>query len=355
VIFSERPVSDIRKLHGKGHRRAVQELKRNVEAGKFTAILGPRRVGKTSVLRTFLNHYGYPHLYYDLSPYIGLTGVSYHALTPALIGFETGKLSGEAQLSLGILKLNFKVERGVEFENAMINLLREVNERYERFLLIFDEAQVLAFVRGVNMMGLLQMIHNTLDNVVVIMTGSMPGLLENMLSPSSSKPMFARYVEKIRINRWSLEKGTEYLKRGFDEANVEYLPDELEEAVEELSPVPGFLTLYGIHRIKGKKHGAALEEAIDEAVSLWERDLEAFLNIYNSKTYVRVLWLLSQSRLGFSWSELKRELSRFETVSNPKLARVLKNLLGAGMIEKRDGKYYIAERPLARAVLKMKV
>ncbi|WP_461866572.1 AAA family ATPase [Thermococcus sp.] len=137
---------------------------------KFTAILGPRRVGKTSVLRTFLNHYSYPCLYYDLSPYIGLTGVSSQVLIPVLIGFETSKLSRKTQLSLGILKLNFnfKVERGIEFENAMINLLREVNEKYERFLLIFDEAQMLAFVRGVNMMGLLQMIHNTLDNVVVI-------------------------------------------------------------------------------------------------------------------------------------------------------------------------------------------
>ncbi len=151
---------------------------------KFTAILGPRRVGKTSVLRTFLNHYRYPYLYYDLSPYIGLTGVSSQVLIPVLIGFEMSKLSRKTQLSLGILKLNFnfKVERGIEFENAMINLLREVNEKYERFLLIFDEAQMLAFVRGVNMMGLLQMIHNTLDNVVVIMTGSMPRLLENMLS-----------------------------------------------------------------------------------------------------------------------------------------------------------------------------
>ncbi len=146
--------------------------------------------------------------------------------------------------------------------------------------------------------------------------------------------MFARYVEKIRINRWNLKEGKRVPEGGFDEANVEYLPDELEEAVEELSPVPGFLTIYGIHRVNGKKHGGTLEEAIDEAVSLW---------------------VLAQSRLGFSWSELKRKLSRFETVSNPKLARVLKNLLGAGMIEKRDGKYYIAERSLARVVLKMKV
>ena len=355
MVFTDRPISDIRELHGEKHKEAVKKLKENVDKSKFTALLGPRRVGKTSILRVFLNYYNYPCIYYDLSPYLGLTGVSYRSLTPALMKFDIKKLSVEGQLSLSILKLNFKVNSGIEFENALINLLRELNEKYKRFLLIFDEAQVLAFVRGINMLGVFQMIHNTLDNIVVIMTGSMPGLLEKILSPSSTKPMFARYIEKMRISRWSREEGIEYLRNGFEKVGVDYLPEELEEAVEELSYAPGFLAIYGIQRTEGKTHNEALEEAIEHAVSLWENDLEAFLNIYNSKTYVRILWILAQSRFGFRWSELMRELSQLEPMSKPKLSRILRNLMGAGMVEKKGGKYYIAEKPLARAVLKLKV
>jgi len=243
----------------------------------------------------------------------------------------------------------------VEFENALINLLRELNEKHKKFLLIFDEAQVLAFVRGINMLGIFQMIHNTLDNVVVVMTGSMPGLLEKILSPSSKKPMFARYVEKIHVHRWSAKEGIEYLKRGFEEEGIEYSDEELEEAVSELSCVPGFLAIYGILRVNKKSHNKALGEAFEHAVSLWESDLEAFLNIYTSKTYLRVLWILAQSRLGFTWSELMRELSRYESISKPKLSRLLNNLIGAGMIVKRDNKYFIAEKPLAHAVLRLKL
>ena len=352
--FTDRPVSELGKLHGKEHKEAVRKLKDNVDKGKFTALLGPRRVGKTSVLRTFLNHYKYQYLYYDLSPYIGLTGVSYRSITPVLIGFNTKKLSAEGQLNLGMLKMRFKVEHGMEFENAFINLLRELNERYKRFLLVFDEAQVLAFVRGINMLGIFQMIHNALDNVVVIMTGSMPGLLEKMLSPSSTSPMFARYVERIHIHRWSKKEGVEYLRKGVEERNIEYSDEELEEAAEELSGVPGFLAIYGVLRLNGSSHGEALKNAFEHAVSLWENDLDAFLNIYTSRTYPRVLFILAQSKFGFTWSELMRELSRFENVSKPKLSRILNNLIGAGMVEKRNGKYFIAERPLAYAALRFR-
>jgi len=55
-------------LHGKQHREAVKRLRETVEDGDFAAVLGPRRVGKTSIINVFLNKYGskYRYLYYDL-------------------------------------------------------------------------------------------------------------------------------------------------------------------------------------------------------------------------------------------------------------------------------------------------
>lgn len=351
-MFTDRPVTELSQLYGEGHKEAVKTLRDNVEKGKFTVVLGSRRVGKTSVVRTFLNHYKYPYVYFDLSPYIGYSGVSYTSLAPAIVGFEDRKLSSEGQINLGIVRFSFRVSRGAEFENAIVNLFREVNEKFDRFVVVVDEAQVLPFVRGINFLGLLQMVHNTMDNVVVVMTGSMPGILERMLSPSSKRPMFARHVEKISVDRWSREECIKYLEEGFKKEGVEYELEELYEASEELSRVPGFLALYGLQRVSGKAHHEALSDAEERAISLWQGDLEAFLNLYDSPTYVHALWVLSQTAFGMKWGELMRELGRIESISRPKLSRVLKNLIAAGMVEKREDKYYVAERPLRKAVLK---
>ena len=100
---------------------------------------------------------------------MGLRAVSLRSLVPAEIGFDESSLSSEAQLS-------------------------------GRFVLVFDEARVLPFIKGINYRGLLQQIHSNYHNVSVVLTGSMPGLLEKIISPANaSMPGFARYIEEIKV------------------------------------------------------------------------------------------------------------------------------------------------------------
>ncbi|WP_297421176.1 ATP-binding protein [Thermococcus sp.] len=351
-MFEVRPITDEKNLYGRRHKEALKQLKENVEERTFTAILGPRRVGKTSIIRVFLNKYKYRYIYYDLSPFMGKQGISYTELTPAIMNIEVKELSYHAQLNLGLVRLDVKPENGVQFQNALINLFRELNAKYDTLLVIIDEAQVMPRIRGINMPGLLQLISNTMDNTTVIMTGSMPGLLEKILSPSASQPMFARYVDRIYIPRWTPEESIGYLKKGLREAKVPYTRAELEEAVEELSNVPGFLAYYGRQRVGGMGYDEALIEASSYAVGVWEQDLEAFLNIYSTKAYVTTLWVLAQSKFGLTRTEIAGEVLRREEVSDRSLTRILKNLVLSGMIEhsKKRGKYRIAENPLAKAV-----
>ena len=130
---------------------------------------------------------------------------------------------------------------------------------------------------------------------------------------------------------------------------------ELEEAVEELSNVPGFLTYYGRQRAKGMNHEESLIEASNYAIGVWEQDLEAFLNIYSTKAYVTTLRVLAQSKFGLTRKEIAGEVLRRKEISDRSLSRILKNLVLSGMVEhnKKRGKYRIAENPLARAVQNM--
>ncbi len=358
VVFSDRPIARLEELYGKGHRDAVEKLHSAVEEGYFTAVLGARRVGKTSVVKTFLNHYGYKYLYFDLSPYMGLRAISFRSLAPAEIGFDEEVLSGEAQLSLALISFRLKRVKltGEAFQANFLTLLRELNSRYDRFVVVFDEAQVLAFVKGVNYRGLLQLIHNNYGNIVVVLTGSMPGLLEKIVSPANARePGFARYIEEISVPRWSREETVDFLRKGFRENNVAYEEESLHEVYEELSGIPGFISYYGLLRVRGLEHREALSRTEDYAVSQWENDLKAFLKIYNSPLYLHVLSILSKTVTGATWSEIQYELGKrlAKPPGKSTLHRVLTNLSKAGMVQKQGEKYVIVDRPLRKTVNKL--
>ena len=358
VIFSDRPIVKLEELYGRGHRDAVRKLYDAVEHGYFVAVLGARRVGKTSVVKTFLNHYGYKYLYFDLSPYMGLKAVSFRSLAPAEIGFNEEILSSEAQLSLALISLKLKRIKltSEAFQTNFLTLLREFNNRYDRFIIVFDEAQVLAFIKGINYRGLLQFIHNNYRNTVVILTGSMPGLLEKIISPSNAKePGFARYVEEIHVLRWSREETIDFLRKGLKDSNISYEEESLHEVYEELSGIPGFISYYGLLRIKGLDHQEALSRTENYAISQWEIDLKAFLKIYNSPLYMHILSILSKTITGATWTELRHELEKRlgNPVGKSTLYRILTNLLKAGMIQKQREKYIIIDRPLRKTINKL--
>lgn len=358
VVFSDRPVTKLDDLFGRGHREAVERLRSAVEEGYFIAVLGARRVGKTSVVKTFLNHYRYRFLYFDLSPYIGLRAVSLHSLVPAEVGFNESSISSEAQLSLAVVSFRLKRLKITSevFQSNLVTLLQELSKRFRRFVLVFDEAQVLPFIKGINYRGLLQLIHNNYHNISVVLTGSMPGLLERVVSPANaSMPGFARYIEEIEVPKWSREEAVEFLKQGLRERGIAYIEEELEAAYEELSGVPGFITYYGLLRTRGYNHEEALAKASEYATTLWERDLKAFIQIYNSPLYIHTLAALAETITGASWSEIMKELEMRtgKPVSKSTLHRIINNLLRAAMIQKKANKYIIIDRPLKRAVKKL--
>ncbi|MHB8702404.1 MAG: ATP-binding protein [Nitrososphaerales archaeon] len=204
----------------------MRKLEDAIESKMFAAVTGPRRVGKTSVLKTCIRESKFKFILFDLSPYIDRTSVSYRALTPTEIGFEDTKISAEARANLAIFTLTLKKESVIGadvFESSIISLLRELNNRFDHFAFVVDEAQVMSFMKGLNPSGLLQLIHNNYENVSVVLTGSMLGMILKMLHPTdSSEAAFARYVETLNVPRWSDEESAGFLERGLELAPRSY-------------------------------------------------------------------------------------------------------------------------------------
>jgi len=353
-LFSTRPVRHKKNLHGKQHKEAVEKLRETMEDGDFAAVLGPRRVGKTSVINVFLNEYGseYKYLYYDLAFGMGREAISYTELTPVSTNISEDELEYSATLNLGLVKMDIKPRGIAEFQNAFLNLLRYLNKQGKKTVIIFDEAQVLPRFAPLNMLGMLQTISDGFENVTVVLSGSMPGLLERIINPTGDRPFFARYVERINIPRWDVEESVEYLKKGLPDSSEE----ELREAAKELSNVPGFLAYYGKLRTKGRTHEEALSMTVNYAVKLWKEDLRNFIRIYKSPAYIIALRTIATGpSYGVATEEIVTEITSTLKISERRAKEVLKNLVDGGFLVKpKRGIYRIPERPLRKAVLEFR-
>jgi len=310
-------------------------------------VYGPEGCGKTALFRQaveVLRNYGYEVVY--VNP-ITRTFGDMILYTPSIRGVVEG-----------VFRLF--PDPYSRIVDAAINVVRDVVRRFSRpkvALLVDDMFQAVGFNRAeAYVKALLNIIEYPpadYENIVVILTGSMPGLLEKIVSPAEPRePGFARYIEEINIPRWSIEETVEFLREGLRERNIVYREEELYEVHEELSGIPGFISYYGLLRTKGLEHRKALDRTISYAISQWENDLRSFLNIYSSPLYMQALAILAETVTGTSWSELERELERKtgRKIGKSTLYRILANLIKAGMVQKHGDKYIIPDRSLRRAV-----
>jgi uncharacterized protein len=352
LIFFDRPITDIDNLWGKGHKEAVKKLDGIIKSKMFAAVTGSRRVGKTSVVKTCLQESKFKFILFDLSPYMDRTAVSYRVLTPTEIGFQNSKISAEAQANLAIITISLKKENMIGagvFESNIISLLRELNSKFDHFVFVVDEAQVMAFMKGINPKGLLQLIHNNYSNVSVVLTGSMPGMLLKILRPTdSSEASFARYVERISVPKWSTEESTGFLEQGLKSASRGYKQSDVEQAVQTFSGTPGFLSYYGLMRTRDMTHTKAYEETMSFAASEWKKDIKAFLKIYDSPNYVKALKVSAMTLSGLSPTELEGELRVTKTTAY----RLVENLVDAGMLvaNETESKYSVVDPSLKKAI-----
>ena len=352
LTFFDRPITRLQDLYGRGHRDAVEKLSDAVRSKTFAAVTGPRRIGKTSVVKTCLKESKFKYLLFDLSPYMGRRAVSFRVLSPTEIGLENSKISAEVQANLALINISFKRENAIEgdvFQSNMISLLRELDKKFRNFCFVVDEAQVLAFMKGLDAGGLLQLIHNNYTNTSVILTGSMPGMLLKILRPTdATEPSFARYVEIIELPRWSNEESASFLRLGLHSSSIRFIESDIAETIESFSGTPGFLSYYGIMRTRGKTHARAYDETISFAVSEWKKDVKAFVAIYDSPNYIKALKISAATITGMSAVELEGELK----VSKPTAYRLIENLVGAGMLLQSgsENKYVVADPTLKIAI-----
>ena len=167
-----------------------------------------------------------------------------------------------------------------------------------------------------------------------------------------SSPLFGRPYLEVRMGRLDRGRALGFLEAGFSEAGVGYRRDELEEAVDALDGVIGWLTAYG-YRALSVGHRTALGATVEEGARLVAGELGNFLapRARARDRYLVLLRLVSVRPMG--WGELRRGLqAEVGRVDDKTLARYLRALMDYGFLERRDDGTYTPTDPLIPRALR---
>ncbi|WP_056934733.1 AAA family ATPase [Thermococcus barophilus] len=345
-----------------------EELKKVMDSIKncpITLILGIRRVGKSSVLRVALNESDAIGIYIDARKlYMNVSGwitkdELKRELEIALLNLKP-KILKSLQSYFNLAKFSIK---GFELsfrEKNLADILENLNEfgedRNKLIVLAFDEAQYLRFYGtkgGREFLALVAYAYDNLPNIHFVLTGSEIGLLHDFLGFENYEALlFGRIYNEITIEPFTREKSIEFLKKGFDEANLKVSEWELEKAVDVLDGIPGWLVEYGFHYLHSNDPQKALEYTMKKARQSILEELKELER--RSKRYTLILKAVA---LGFDrWEKIKEYLETHGgRITNARFSSLLKNLERMSWIksELKDGKkVYSMTDPVIERVLR---
>ncbi|AEC52304.1 hypothetical protein PNA2_1389 [Pyrococcus sp. NA2] len=356
MLFDPKPKTDRKDLYDR--ERELEEFQESVKRESLVLLLGIRRLGKSSLLNVGLKESGLPYSKIDVrSLYFTYGTIPQEILARKII---ESLLANERSLSLTLREI-FESIRGirisgihVEFERRQdlpsilerIDLWAEKEGR--RVIIALDEAQYLR-LSGVRYDGLIAYAVDNLPNLVFVLTGSEVGMLHDFLGlDDPKKPLFGRQSTEIILERFTRSESFDFLRVGFEELGMDIPEDEIDEVVNRIDGIVGWLTLYGYLRgVKKLEKEETLRSLYSKAKALIKEELSHIFS--HSKRYK---FILKAVALGNKrWKNIK-EYVEFRTgkINDAKFSNLLKNLVKYGYLEKRDGEYVIPD-PLVKEVV----
>jgi len=283
-------------------------------------VRGLRRTGKTSLILTALEETKTPYILIDLREGYRSRREFYRILSRSISMFM-GRLSTKKKLVNLLIKM-LKSLRGISISGLQVSLswgrnrplLTEIFRELDyfalksnlRIILVFDEVQKLAGVVKEDVRNAIAYAFDYMENLTFILSGSEMGLLYNFLGEPRS-PLYGRAYVDVQTRKLSRSESIDFLTKGFRQLNMKVPENEIEEAVDTLNGIIGWLTYYGYSKWTKSR---SLQEIKNEAVALARTELLNFIKYRVSKRYPIILKALAKGIR--EWSELKGYIERIE-------------------------------------------
>lgn len=347
MLFNPEPKKKKRDFYNR--EAELRELLHSIEKEKLVVIQGIQRLGKSSLLNVALAESKRPFVKLDLREvYFTHGSVSkfylYRALSQELSKLsKTHRLTSWLEKVKGIKIAGFEIqldwrEKGASLTDVFKAMDTWASVHKERVVVAIDEAQYLRLAGRTRYDGLLAWAIDNLDNMVFALTGSQVGVLQDFLGMENPhSPLYGRYAKIIKLGRLGREEAMDFLRKGFREAGAK--PPDLEEVVDALDGLIGWLTLYGHTCVSEGKAG--LEWFLKMAAKLAAEESKKILRW--SDRYPMVLRAIASGAL--RWSEIYERASvKLGPISKSDLTYLLDNLVRYGYLERlEDGSFVIPD------------
>ena len=340
------------------------EFENSLKSGNpLTVITGIRRLGKTSLLLVGLNELELPHVIVDFR---GVNPNSrmdvYKRIESAVNAFFRENrgiwedVKGDLKNISGLRLLGFGVSFSwKEGKTDLIALFRELEKH--NVVLAFDEVQYLRGPVGSEFAGLIAHLYDY-SELRMVMTGSEVGLLHDYLGVDDpSAPLYGRYFHEVSLSRFTPEQSWDFLLKGFEQVGINPQEKLIEEAVERLDGIVGWLVLFGKKAMEKGPSEGLIGEVFEEAKALAMSEFENFLEKRQVARgrYMEIMRAVAGGKR--TWEEIKGHLEKKEgkSIADSVLARLLKGLVDSSFLERRiEGRnvYYVIPDPILEACFK---
>ena len=322
-LFNTRPKHDKKDLFGR--EKELENLKRSLISYPLTLLVGIRRIGKSSLLNVALNDLkesGESSLFFDVREIYSVSGTINMGILCNKFENQLRNMSAKQGLfeklkeirgvTLGPFGLQFDW-RKTELSVILEKMDKWAENNGKKIILAFDEAQYFAESGTKSQIkqikALFAHLYDCQRNIKIVLTGSEVALLYEFIGiDDPSSELYGKYANEISLNPLTEKEAKKFLEEGFSYERVKVSEEVIEDAVENLGGIIGWLTNFGAETremairmgkavIKDPKEiSGVLEKIRKEAKAQIMKEVERLVKKEGGKQedYKRVLRLLAR-------------------------------------------------------------
>jgi AAA+ ATPase superfamily predicted ATPase len=351
MLFDLHPKEKSASIYGRDEDLA--KIDDHLSAGRWIMILGPRMVGKTSLVKAVGSNLEDKNI---TTLYLNLWGVnSMRSLLEGMVFALHNSsrlysrlkrfLSNIQQLKVGPAGLSVKdYSRPMSLAWELFSVL---GKNADEIVIIMDEVQELSDVSA-HLSRLLAKIFNSYSKITFCFTGSQSGLVKSLHSPGPNSPMFGRSPEMLTIEPFDHQTATGFLSAGFKERKLSISASEKEDVFSRFGGIPGWLTLYGNKVVVSKMtHKKALDSTEKEAFITAQQALDHYLAGRNRSEHLVALKAIA---IGAKWSHIRNvlEINVGKKINDGSLKNIIDALQASFLVKKRNSTYTLIDPVIQR-------